>query len=150
MRVTLQRVSRAKVSVDGVSIGSIDHGLLIFAGFENADTVEDLNWMTGKILGLRVFSDADGKMNRNVVEAGGDILIVSQFTLFASYKKGNRPSYLKAALPSESENMYRDFCQAISTKFTGKVETGKFGANMSIDLVNDGPVTINMDSKSKA
>ncbi|HAW20227.1 MAG TPA: D-tyrosyl-tRNA(Tyr) deacylase [Flavobacteriales bacterium] len=149
MRVALQRVSRAKVSVDEVCIGSINNGLLVLAGFEKEDTADDLTWMASKILGLRIFSDSEGKMNNDIIEAGGNILIISQFTLFASYKKGNRPSFIHAAPPGESLKMYTDFCAAVSSRLGKKVETGQFGANMSIELVNDGPVTINMDSKTK-
>lgn len=148
MRAIIQRVSRASVTINGKMKSSINKGMMILVGFEAADTTEDLKWMVHKISGLRIFDDANGIMNVNINDANGEIMAISQFTLFASYKKGNRPSWLRAAPGPISKPLYEQFCQLLS-ETTGKtVETGEFGADMKVELINDGPVTISMDSKN--
>ncbi|WP_108244792.1 D-aminoacyl-tRNA deacylase [Muricauda brasiliensis] len=149
MRTVLQRVSKASVTVDGELISSIGHGLLILLGIEDADTKEDIDWLTNKILNLRIFNDENEVMNRSVVDVQGDIIVVSQFTLHAQTKKGNRPSYIKAAKPDIAIPMYEDFVQVLEQKLCKKVGTGVFGADMKVELLNDGPVTITMDTKNK-
>jgi D-tyrosyl-tRNA(Tyr) deacylase len=149
MRVLLQRVLNASVEVDGQSVGQIGHGLLLFVGFETADTTEDLDWLTGKVLRLRIFADENGAMNRSVQDIYGALLVVSQFTLYASTKKGNRPSFIKAAPPAGAEQMFNEFCARLSLQLDRSVERGVFGAHMTINLVNDGPVTIWIDSKQR-
>jgi D-aminoacyl-tRNA deacylase len=149
MRVIIQRVNHASVKVEGKTIGSIQKGLLVLAGWEDADTEEDITWMSGKIARLRIFNDENGLMNLSVQDTGGDILIVSQFTLFASTKKGNRPSFIRSAKPGFAIPMYEKFIRQMESDLGKKVETGIFGADMKIDLENDGPVTIFMDSKEK-
>jgi D-aminoacyl-tRNA deacylase len=149
MRAVVQRVSEAKVDVDSVMIGQIGSGLLILVGIEEADTKEDVQWLAGKIISLRIFGDNDGLMNRSIQDLLGDILVVSQFTLHASYKKGTRPSFIKAAKPEMAHALYEDFCKELSLRLEKPVATGKFGANMKIHLVNDGPVTILIDTKNK-
>lgn len=145
----MQRVSKASVTVDGELISSIGHGLLILLGIEDADTKEDIDWLTNKILNLRIFNDENEVMNRSVVDVEGDIIVVSQFTLHAQTKKGNRPSYIKAAKPDVAIPMYEDFVQTLEQKLCKKVGTGVFGADMKVELLNDGPVTITMDTKNK-
>ena len=147
MRVVIQRVSSSKVDIDGKTVGSIGLGLLILAGFESADTQEDLEWTAAKITKLRIFDDNEGVMNLSVTEINGDILAVSQFTLHAKTKKGNRPSYIQAAPPEIAIPLYETFVKILETEINKKVQTGKFGANMAVSLVNDGPVTIIIDSK---
>ena len=147
MRTVLQRVSKASVTVDGQIISSIDEGLLILLGVEDADTKEDIDWLTNKI--LRIFNDENEVMNRSVMDVDGEIIVVSQFTLHAQTKKGNRPSYIKAAKPDIAVPMYEDFVQVLEQKLGKKVGTGVFGADMKVELVNDGPVTITMDTKNK-
>ena len=149
MRTVLQRVSKASVTVEGELISSIDHGLLILLGIEDADTKEDIDWLTNKILNLRIFNDENEVMNRSVMDVDGEIIVVSQFTLHAQTKKGNRPSYIKAAKPDIAVPMYEDFVQVLEQKLGKKVGTGVFGADMKVELVNDGPVTITMDTKNK-
>jgi D-aminoacyl-tRNA deacylase len=149
MRVLLQRVLNASVEVDGRSVGQIDQGLLLFVGFETGDTTEDLDWLTGKVLRLRIFADENGAMNRSVQDIGGALLVVSQFTLYASTKKGNRPSFIQAAPPAAAEQMFNEFCARLSQQLDRSVERGVFGAHMTINLVNDGPVTIWIDSKQR-
>ncbi|MAO17013.1 D-tyrosyl-tRNA(Tyr) deacylase [Muricauda ruestringensis] len=149
MRTVLQRVSKASVTVDGQIISSIDEGLLILLGVEDADTKEDIDWLTNKILNLRIFNDENEVMNRSVMDVDGEIIVVSQFTLHAQTKKGNRPSYIKAAKPDIAVPMYEDFVQVLEQKLGKKVGTGVFGADMKVELVNDGPVTITMDTKNK-
>ena len=149
MRVVIQKVKHASVTVNDEITGKIDKGLLIFAGFENEDTKEDLEWMAGKITNMRIFNDENDKMNLSLKDVSGGILIVSQFTLHASTKKGNRPSFIYSADPAVAEKLYTDFIE-ITEKTSGiKPETGIFGAMMQVDLCNDGPVTINIDSKNK-
>lgn len=149
MRVTLQKVSHANVIVNGETTGAIDNGIVVLAGFENEDTEEDLEWIARKILNMRIFEDQDGKMNLSLKENGGNLLVISQFTLHASYKKGNRPSFIYAADPEIAENLYHRFVQKCNELMGHPVETGKFGEMMKVNLCNDGPVTINMDSKNK-
>lgn len=149
MRVTVQRVKEASVEVDGKVRGEIQQGLLVFAGFESTDNDEDLVWIIKKLCNLRIFSDEEGKMNRSVKDVNGGFLVISQFTLHASYKKGNRPSYIKAAKPLEAESLYERFLMKLRKDSDLKVESGIFGADMKVRLLNDGPVTINMDTKNK-
>jgi D-aminoacyl-tRNA deacylase len=148
MRVVVQRVLEATVAVDGQISGEIGHGLLVLAGFEDADSVGDLDWMAGKIVRMRLFSDDAGVMNRNVREVGGEILAVSQFTLFASVKKGNRPSWSRAARGDISQPLFQDFVAKLERELGRPVATGVFGADMQVSLVNDGPVTVFVDSRS--
>ncbi|MCX7897222.1 MAG: D-aminoacyl-tRNA deacylase [Rhodocyclaceae bacterium] len=147
MRVIVQRVQRASVSVEEREVARIQHGLLVLAGFENADTLQDLDWMAGKIVRLRLFPDDQGVMNRSVLEAGGEILAVSQFTLFASYRKGNRPSWNRAAARERSEPLFRAFVSRLAHLLGKPVPTGIFGADMNVELVNEGPVTLMLDSR---
>ncbi len=147
MRVLLQRVAEAAVSVEGDVVGRIDAGLLVLVGIGADDTRDDIDWLCRKIVALRVFNDANGQMNRSVLEAGGEILAVSQFTLHASCRKGNRPSYSRAARPEQAEPMYLDFVQVLALALGKPVARGQFGADMQVSLVNDGPVTIWLDSK---
>ena len=149
MRTVLQRVSKASVTVEGELISSIGHGLLILLGIEDADTKEDIDWLTNKILNLRIFNDENDVMNRSVMDVDGEIIVVSQFTLHAQTKKGNRPSYIKAAKPDIAVPMYEDFVQVLEQKLGKKVGAGVFGADMKVELLNDGPVTITMDTKNK-
>ena len=148
MRVVVQRVREASVTVDGQIAGKIGPGLLVLAGFEADDSAPDLEWMAGKIVKMRLFSDADGVMNRSVQDAGGDILAVSQFTLYASVKKGNRPSWSRAARGDVSGPLFERFVQKLSAELGKPVPTGVFGADMQVALVNDGPVTLTVDSKN--
>lgn len=147
MRVVIQRVKEASVAVDGEICGKIGVGLLVLAGFEEADTAADLDWMAGKIVRSRIFSDADGVMNCSVQEVGGGILAVSQFTLYASLKKGNRPSWSRAARGDVSQPLFERFVACLSAELGKPVPTGVFGADMQVSLVNDGPVTIVVDSR---
>lgn len=149
MRAVIQRVKHASVTIDGVCKSSIQTGYLILLGIEEADTQEDINWLSKKIVGLRVFDDDNGVMNKNITDAGGDIIVVSQFTLMASYKKGNRPSYLRAAGHETAIPLYEQFCKTLSMEMGKTVQTGEFGADMKVELLNDGPVTICMDTKNK-
>lgn len=148
MRVVIQRVKEASVAVDRQICGKIESGLLILAGFETDDSPADLDWMAGKIVRLRLFADENGVMNRSVVEAGGEILAVSQFTLYASVKKGNRPSWSRAARGDVSQPMFDQFVAKLAAELGKPVATGIFGADMAVSLVNDGPVTLTIDSKT--
>ncbi|MFN3884850.1 MAG: D-aminoacyl-tRNA deacylase [Rhodocyclaceae bacterium] len=148
MRVVIQRVHEASVTAAGETCGRIGHGMLVFAGFEASDGPTDIDWMVRKLVGLRIFADDHGVMNRNVIEAGGEILAVSQFTLHASVKKGNRPSWCRAASADFSAPLFSLFVARLSTALGRHVPTGKFGAEMRVSLVNDGPVTLVIDSKS--
>lgn len=148
MRVVIQRVSQAAVTVEGRTTGAIGPGLLVLVGFEAADDEADLAWMAGKIARLRLFADQNGVMNRSVVEAGGQVLAVSQFTLYASVKKGNRPSWSRAARGEISQPLFERFVARLSTELGQPVPTGEFGAGMQVSLVNDGPVTLSIDSKA--
>src|SRR4051794_15857039 len=142
MRAVIQRVSEASVAISGTTKGAIQHGLVVLLGIEEADTAEDIEWLSAKIVRLRVFDDDAGVMNRSVQEAGGGILLISQFTLFASTKKGNRPSYIRAARPEIAILLYEQFIRKLTQDFGARIETGEFGADMKVRLVNDGPVTI--------
>lgn len=149
MRVVIQRVSGAEVKIESEIVGAIDRGLLLLVGFEEKDTTEDIQYISTKITNLRIFSDDDGKMNLSVNEIGGEILAVSQFTLFAQTKKGNRPSFINAAKPEKAIPLYEMFVQQLQQQISTKIQTGKFGADMQVSLTNDGPVTIVLDSKNK-
>ena len=149
MRTVIQRVSHASVTIDGCVHGSIEQGFLILLGIEPSDTEADADWLAKKAAGLRIFDDEEGVMNRDIVSIGGNALVVSQFTLMASYKKGNRPSYLRAAGHDIAVPLYEYFCQRLSETIGNQVETGVFGADMKVELLNDGPVTICMDTKNK-
>lgn len=149
MRAVIQRVSHASVTIDGCVHGSIQQGFLILLGIEPSDTEADADWLAKKAAGLRIFDDEKGVMNRDIVSIGGNALVVSQFTLMASYKKGNRPSYLRAAGHDIAVPLYEYFCQRLSETIGNQVETGVFGADMKVELLNDGPVTICMDTKNK-
>lgn len=149
MRAVIQRVTEASVRVEGNVTGAIDKGLLILVGIEDADTQEDIEWLTKKIVGLRIFDDENGVMNLSVMDVGGGLLAVSQFTLMASTKKGNRPSYIRASKGDFAQPMYEKFCLALEKESGKKVEKGIFGADMKVSLLNDGPVTIIMDTKNK-
>ena len=149
MRVVLQRVKRASVTVDGNVVGNIGHGVLILLGIEATDTQEDIEWLCGKICRMRIFDDDEGVMNLSLEENGGEALVVSQFTLHASTKKGNRPSYIKAARPEQAEPLYEQFKTKLSDMLIKPVGSGVFGAMMDVELVNDGPVTILLDTKQK-
>lgn len=148
MRVVVQRVKQASVAVDGQICGKIGHGLLVLAGFEEADTDADLDWMAGKVVRMRLFADANGVMNRSVQEAAGELLAVSQFTLYASVKKGNRPSWSRAARGDVSQPLFARFVGKLSAELGRPVPTGVFGADMEVSLINDGPVTISIDSRA--
>lgn len=149
MRAVVQRVSRASVNIDEKEYSRIGPGLLILLGIGLDDTEEDVNWLVKKAAALRIFDDDEGVMNRSVKEIGGEVMVVSQFTLLASYKKGNRPSYIYAAKPDVSMPLYEDFCRKMSDEMGQKIANGVFGADMKIDFINDGPVTICMDTKNK-
>ena len=148
MRVVIQRVTEASVAVDHEITGKIGPGLLVLAGFEESDAEADLDWMAGKIVRIRLFADDAGVMNRNVRKVGGEILAVSQFTLYASVKKGNRPSWSRAARGDVSQPLFQDFVARLARELGRPVATGTFGADMQVSLVNDGPVTVSIDSKS--
>jgi len=149
MRAVIQRVTRASVTIDGNLKSEIGTGFLVLLGVEDADTDEDLVWLSGKIARLRVFSDENDLMNLSLNDVHGDVLLVSQFTLFASTKKGNRPSYIRAARPEKAIPVYEAFIKQLQSEIQGKVVTGEFGADMKVDLLNDGPVTIIIDTKNK-
>jgi len=149
MRAVIQRVSKASVTIDDKIYSQIENGLLVLVGIEDADTTEDSEWLSGKIVNLRVFNDDNGVMNVSVKDINGDILAVSQFTLHASTKKGNRPSYIKASKPEFAIPMYEKFIQQLSNDLGKTVGTGVFGADMKVELLNDGPVTIVIDTKNK-
>ncbi|MBQ3676715.1 MAG: D-tyrosyl-tRNA(Tyr) deacylase [Bacteroidales bacterium] len=149
MRAVIQRVTRASVTIDRTLKSEIGTGFLVLLGVEDADTDEDLVWLSGKIARLRVFSDENDLMNLSLDDVHGDVLLVSQFTLFASTKKGNRPSYIRAARPEKAIPMYEAFIKQLQSEIQGKVVTGEFGADMKVDLLNDGPVTIIIDTKNK-
>ena len=149
MRVVIQRVSRASVTIDGACKSAIGEGFLVLVGIEEADTQEDADWLCKKIIGLRVFDDENGVMNKSVLEVQGDLLVVSQFTLMASTKKGNRPSYIRAARHETAIPLYEYFCNELSIALGKEVKTGEFGADMKVELLNNGPVTFCMDTKNK-
>lgn len=149
MRAVIQRVSKASVTVEGTITGQIEKGLLVLLGIEDADGKEDIEWLTGKICNLRIFDDEQGVMNRSVKDVGGSILLVSQFTLHASTKKGNRPSYIRASKPDIAIPMYEQMLQQLEMDLGKKIEAGVFGADMKVELLNFGPVTIVIDTKNK-
>ena len=149
MRIVIQRVNHASVTIEGQVKSKIGKGYLILLGIESSDNQEDINWLVKKIVGLRVFEDENGVMNLPIADVNGDIIVVSQFTLMASYKKGNRPSWLRAAPHDISIPLYNRFCETLSEAMGKPVGTGEFGADMKVELLNDGPVTICMDTKNK-
>jgi D-tyrosyl-tRNA(Tyr) deacylase len=149
MRAVIQRVSNARVAIEGTVRGSIDKGLLVLVAVEDSDTDADIEWLSGKIVRLRIFDDEQGAMNRSIREVNGGILAISQFTLFASTHKGNRPSYSRAARPEIAVPLYEKFIARLAQDFGGEIQTGEFGAHMSVSLINDGPVTIIIDSKTR-
>ncbi|MBT4917881.1 MAG: D-tyrosyl-tRNA(Tyr) deacylase [Flavobacteriaceae bacterium] len=149
MRIVVQLVKQASVSVDKKVISEIKKGYLILLGIENEDSQDDINWLAGKIAKLRIISDNNGLMNKSILESNGDIIVVSQFTLQAQIKKGNRPSYIKAARPEIASVLYDKFILQLENEIGKKIQTGKFGATMDVSLINEGPVTIFMDSKNK-
>ncbi|TBR18565.1 MAG: D-tyrosyl-tRNA(Tyr) deacylase [Chitinophagaceae bacterium] len=149
MKAVIQRVSNASVTIEDKIVGKIDTGLLILIGIEDADTKDDIDWLCGKIVNLRIFNDANGVMNVSVKESKGELLVVSQFTLHASTKKGNRPSYSKASTAAIAIPIYQQFLDQLSNEMGENVKAGKFGADMKVELINDGPVTIIIDTKNK-
>jgi D-tyrosyl-tRNA(Tyr) deacylase len=149
MRILIQRVTKASVTIDNNIKSKIGKGILIFVGIEESDNKDDIEWLTSKIVNLRIFDDENGVMNKPAIETNAEMLVVSQFTLHASTKKGNRPSYIKAAKPDISIPLYEEFCNELSYKMGQPVQTGEFGADMKVELINDGPVTIWIDSKVK-
>ncbi len=149
MRVVIQRVSHASVTIDGNVKSKIGNGFLLLLGIEESDGEEDIDWLVKKVINLRVFDDENGVMNKSIMENGGEFLVISQFTLFASYKKGNRPSWFRAAKHEISIPLYNQFCEKLALESLLNVRTGEFGADMKVELLNDGPVTICMDTKNK-
>jgi len=149
MKAVIQRVSRANVQIDKKTRGEIGTGLLVLLGIEDADTVEDIQWLSNKIVNLRIFNDENAVMNKSVLDVNGDILLISQFTLHASTKKGNRPGYIKASKPEFATPMYERMIDQLGSDLGKKVQTGIFGADMNVELINDGPVTIVIDTKNK-
>ncbi len=149
MRIVIQRVGHASVTIEGQVRSAIGKGYLILLGIAEEDTEDDIRWLVNKITGLRIFDDEEGMMNRSIMDVGGEILVVSQFTLMASYKKGNRPSWIHAARHELSIPLYHGFCDALSEALGKPVSTGEFGADMQVELLNDGPVTLCMDTKNK-
>ena len=149
MRIVIQRVSHASVTIEGNVKSAIQKGYLILLGICEEDNSEDIDWLIRKVIGLRVFDDENGVMNRSIMDVEGEVLVISQFTLFASYKKGNRPSWLRAAKHEISIPLYNEFCSKLSEALGKQVGTGEFGADMKVELLNDGPVTICMDTKNK-
>lgn len=149
MRTVIQRVQHASVTIDGNVKSHIGRGMLILVGIEDRDRKEDIEWLSKKIVSLRIYDDENGVMNRSILDTGGDILVVSQFTLHASTKKGNRPSYIRASKPDFAVPMYESFCKELSSQLGKEVSTGEFGADMKVELLNDGPVTILIDTQNK-
>lgn len=149
MKAVIQRVSHASVTIEGKKVSEIQNGLLVLLGIEDADAKEDIEWLSGKITNLRIFGDAEGVMNLSVKDVAGDIIVVSQFTLHASTKKGNRPSYIKASKPDVAIPLYESFVRQMEADLGKKIQTGEFGADMKVALLNDGPVTIIFDTKNK-
>lgn len=149
MRALIQRVKRASVTIEGTLRSQIAHGQLILVGIEESDSTEDIEWLVKKCVNLRIFDDEQGVMNRSILESGGDILAVSQFTLMASTKKGNRPSYIRAAKPEISVPLYEEFCRSLEAALNKPIAIGVFGADMQVELINDGPVTIFIDTKNR-
>jgi D-tyrosyl-tRNA(Tyr) deacylase len=149
MRTIIQRVTKASVTIDKKKVAKINTGMLILLGIVDQDTKEDINWLTNKLVNLRIFADENGVMNKSLIDINGDVIVVSQFTLHANTKKGNRPSYIKAAKPDFAIPVYQEFVKQLERDLGKKVETGQFGADMKIELVNDGPVTILIDTKNR-
>ncbi len=149
MRVVIQRVSEASVTVNEKMVGEIENGLMILFGIEDSDGIEDIVWLSNKIVNLRIFNDSNGVMNKSVKEVDGNVLLVSQFTLHASYKKGNRPSYIRASKPDIAIPLYEQMVEQLEKDLNKKIQTGLFGADMKVSLLNDGPTTIVMDTKNK-
>jgi D-tyrosyl-tRNA(Tyr) deacylase len=149
MRVVIQRVSEASVKVDGAIVGAIQGGLMVLLGIQNEDTIDDIQWMSNKLVQMRIFDDAEGVMNHSLQEMGGSILLISQFTLYAATQKGNRPSYIAAAKPEIAIPIYEQMIQQLTKDLGKPIATGQFGADMKVALINDGPVTILMDSKNR-
>ncbi len=149
MKAVIQRVSKASVTIEGEKVANIKKGLVIFLGIVNEDTLEDIKWLSKKITNLRIFNDENNIMNRSLLEDNGDIIVVSQFTLYASTKKGNRPSYIKAAKPEVAIPLYKQFIVQLEKNIEKKVQTGQFGTDMKVDLLNDGPVTLIIDTKDR-
>lgn len=149
MKVVIQRVTQASVTVESEKIASIQSGLLILLGIVHEDTEDDINWLSNKVVNLRVFADENGVMNKSLIDVNGDVIVVSQFTLHASTKKGNRPSYIQAAKPDVAIPLYESFVKQLENNLDKPVQTGRFGADMKVDLLNDGPVTIIIDTKNK-
>lgn len=149
MRTVIQRIQHCSVTIDGQLKSKIGYGMLVLVGIEDRDTQEDIEWLCKKIANLRIFDDENGVMNRSAIESGGEIMVVSQFTLHASTKKGNRPSYIRASKPDFAIPMYKAFCDEMGLQIGKQVATGEFGADMKIELLNDGPVTILIDSQNK-
>ena len=149
MRAVIQRVSEARVTIDGAIKGAIKHGLLVFIGIEESDNQEDIAWFSNKVIPLRIFADEAGLMNKSIVDVNGNILLISQFTLFGQTKKGNRPSFIKAARPETAIPLYEKLIEVMGLRLGRTIQTGLFGANMQVSLTNDGPVTLFIDSKNK-
>ena len=149
MRAVIQRVSHASVTVEGKKIGEINHGLIVLLGVDITDDQKDISWLANKIINLRIFGDEKKLMNNSLININGDLMIISQFTLFAKTKKGNRPSYINAAKPPKAVNYYNSFCNEVESMLCKKVIRGIFGADMTLNIVNEGPVTIHIDSKNK-
>ncbi len=149
MRAVIQRVTKASVTIDGIIHSSIGDGLVVLVGIEDADTEEDINWLSNKIVNLRIFNDEEGVMNKSVLDSNGNILLISQFTLHASTKKGNRPGYIKASKPEVAIPLYERLIAQLKTDLGKKIETGIFGTDMKVELMNDGPVTIIIDTKNR-
>ncbi|MEI6434051.1 MAG: D-aminoacyl-tRNA deacylase [Bacteroidota bacterium] len=149
MRTIIQRVSQASVTIDAIIAGKIDNGLVVLLGIESSDNHDDIDWLCSKIVNLRIFNDEQGVMNRSLLEVHGEVLVISQFTLHASVKKGNRPSYIRAAKPLEAIPLYNQFIKQIEKLLGKNIHTGQFGAMMQVHLINDGPVTIFIDSRNK-
>lgn len=150
MRIVIQRVKHASVEIDNIIKGRINHGLLILLGITHDNTIEDVLWLSQKIVNLRIFNDDDGVMNKSLIDVNGDILLISQFTLFAQTQKGNRPSYVNAAKADVAIPLYEEMISKLTSLLNKKIETGEFGADMKVELLNDGPVTFVMDSKNKS
>ena len=149
MKAVIQRVSKASVTIEDNKVATIDHGVLVLLGIEESDTQEDIDWLSNKIINLRIFNDKEGNMNDSLLDCNGDIIVVSQFTLYASTKKGNRPSYTKAAKPAIAIPLYTKFIDTLESKLGKNIQTGKFGSHMELEIHNDGPVTIIIDTKNK-
>lgn len=149
MRAVIQRVSRASVTIEEEVVSSIESGLLVLLGIEEADDNTDIEWLTAKIANMRILDDGEGRMNRSLLDTGDSVIVVSQFTLHASIRKGNRPSFIRAARPEQSEPLYQDFCEVLSSRLGQPVGRGRFGAMMEVSLINEGPVTIVIDSRNR-